>query len=105
MHVHVAGIHSVPQAMDYARECRPFINPNPGFLKHLGEFEVCNSTHFSRTWWVYRPASSFQAREFGSTTIRFPQDEPLTVKTVYEWLQDDGTWKPRVVNIGASARE
>lgn len=40
------------------------------------------------------------------TTIRFPQDgKPITVKTIYEWLQSDGTWKPRTVTVDASPSE
>ena len=39
---------------------------------------------------------------FGTTTIRFPPDEPLTIKTVYEWLHPDGKWIPRVVVTEAS---
>eukprot|EP00040_Diaphanoeca_grandis_P026240 m.146783 g.146783 ORF g.146783 m.146783 type:complete len:351 (-) comp30499_c2_seq1:114-1166(-) len=62
-------------ATSLVRKERPFINPNPGFLKQLGVYEE---------------------KLFGSTTIRFP-DEPVTLRTIYEWLQDDGTWEKRVV--------
>eukprot|EP00729_Bicosta_minor_P008940 gene8940-31513_t len=56
----------------------PFINPNPGFMQQLGEWE---------------------AEKFGVSTIRFPQDgQPITLRTIYEWLQEDGTtWVKRVV--------
>eukprot|EP00035_Acanthoeca_spectabilis_P037870 m.48094 g.48094 ORF g.48094 m.48094 type:complete len:392 (-) comp8897_c1_seq2:852-2027(-) len=63
------------EATSYTRERRPFINPNPGFLLQLGAHEL-------------------ETR--GKTTIRFP-DEPVTLRTIYEWLADDGTWIPRVV--------
>ena len=71
---------SLKAATDYCRSCRPFINTNPGFLKQLGLYELSL---------------------FGTTTIRFP-DEPLTIKTVYEWLYPDGKWIPRVVVTDAS---
>lgn len=38
-----------------------------------------------------------QERLHGKTTIRFPADQPLTMHCVYEWLQPDGQWRPRVV--------
>ena len=47
----------------------------------------------------YRPRhlSGTQVELFGSTTIRFP-DEPITLRTIYEWLQADGeTWVKRKV--------
>jgi hypothetical protein len=56
---------------------RPFINPNPGFLLQL---------------------SCFEKEKFGKTTIRFPQDgKAITLRTIYEWEADDGSWIPRVV--------
>eukprot|EP00042_Codosiga_hollandica_P044299 m.432888 g.432888 ORF g.432888 m.432888 type:complete len:381 (-) comp56757_c0_seq4:2781-3923(-) len=68
---------SLKKAVDWCRECRPFINPNPGFLFQLGRHEM---------------------DLFGQTSIRFPDpDAKLTVKSIYEWLQADGTWLPRVV--------
>lgn len=64
------------EATALTRGHRPFINPNPGFLKQLGLYEV---------------------ELFGSTTIRFP-DGPITLRTIYEWLQADGeTWVKRKV--------
>lgn len=78
------------------RQCRPFINPNPGFLHGLSQFEV--RPGFS----VASPHSCVhQLKLRGTCTIRFP-DEPLTIKTVYEWLGDDGVWRPRLVVTDAS---
>ncbi|EDQ88713.1 uncharacterized protein MONBRDRAFT_25952 [Monosiga brevicollis MX1] len=68
---------TLKQAYDYVHSKRPYINPNPGFLKQLGEWEHANR---------------------GSSTIRFPEDDaPITLITPYEWLQADGTWKMRVL--------
>eukprot|EP00041_Stephanoeca_diplocostata_P017658 m.361227 g.361227 ORF g.361227 m.361227 type:complete len:382 (-) comp20777_c0_seq1:1201-2346(-) len=63
-------------ATQLTRDKRPFINPNPGFLQQLGYHE--EALH-------------------GSSTIRFPPGEPVTLRTVYEWRSPDGTWIPRVV--------
>lgn len=70
---------SLKAATDQCRACRPFINPNPGFLQALGIFEESL---------------------LGSTTIRFPEG-PVTIKTLYEWY-DNGVWVPRVVVSEAS---
>ena len=44
-----------------------------------------------------RCLSGVQVELFGSTTIRFP-DGPITLRTIYEWLQADGeTWVKRKV--------
>mmetsp|Transcript_35660 Transcript_35660/g.93215 ORF Transcript_35660/g.93215 Transcript_35660/m.93215 type:complete len:399 (-) Transcript_35660:93-1289(-) len=55
---------------------RPYINPNPGFMLQLGKFEE---------------------EVKGASTIRFPKDEPVTLRTVYEWHEADGSWTPRKV--------
>ena len=49
-----------------------------------------------------------QFRLQDSSSIRFPVDgKPITFNTVYEWLEADGTWKPRFtvghVNSGEDA--
>ena len=52
------------------------------------------------------PPTHPQQRLRGTTTIRFPDDgKPLTVKTIYEWLQSDGSWKPRAVTVDAAPTE
>lgn len=38
-----------------------------------------------------------QVKLRGKSTIRFPDSGEPTTRTIYEWLQDDGTWLPRVV--------
>lgn len=97
---------SLKQATDFVRECRPYINPNPGFLLKLGDFEVRPQIHrsFSRQTFTVGdlPSGSspspphLQEKLLGKRTIRFPQDgKPITMTTEYEWLQADGTWKKR----------
>eukprot|EP00117_Sycon_ciliatum_P025872 scpid75352/ scgid21375/ Probable rhodanese domain-containing dual specificity protein phosphatase len=72
---------SLRKAYNFVKTIRPFVNPNPSFLKQLAVYET---------------------QLFGSSTIRFP-DEPLTLGTLFEWLQDDGkTWVKRVVVSKAS---
>ena len=44
-----------------------------------------------------------QLRTRGTSTIRFPDDAPLSIRTIYEWLGDDGVWRPRVVVTGSPA--
>lgn len=76
---------SLREANEYAKQRRPYINPNPGFLCQLGRHEE---------------------RLRGETTIRFPRDgAPLTVKTVYEWKMADGAWVPRQTFTGHAPPE
>ena len=66
---------SLKQAYDFVKRKRPTINPNPKFLKQLGEFEL---------------------KLRGVSTIRFREKGPITVSTIYEWLIG-AEWIPRVV--------
>lgn len=60
----------------------PLLNPNRSCL--LG---------WSEQW---TQISWTQNELLGRTTIRFPDDgKEITVRTQYEWLQDDGSWLPR----------
>jgi protein-tyrosine phosphatase len=67
---------SLKDAVHMVRLCRPFINPNPGFLLQLQRMEMTVR---------------------GQASIRFPPDEVITVKIAYDWLQEDGSWVPRAV--------
>ena len=67
---------SLREATEYVRKKRPFINPNPGFLQQLGQHEE---------------------KIHGECTVRFPEGEVITTRTIYEWRTKDGGWEPRKV--------
>lgn len=41
--------------------------------------------------------SEYERKLFGKTSIRFPENEPITFNTEYEWLHADGTWVKQVI--------
>ena len=82
----------------FVRQRRTFINPNPGFLEQLGRYEVSGTPKRAQRGMQRPHAAAAQVELFGSTTIRFPDDgKPITLRTIYSWRQDDGSWVDRVV--------
>jgi hypothetical protein len=70
-------------AHDEVRRRRPYINPTPGFVCQLARHELATR---------------------GAATARFPPAAfPLTVASVYEWRNADGTWSPRTTYTGLDA--
>ena len=72
--MHTKGL-SLKESYDLVKSKRPCIHPNPRFLKELSKQEL---------------------ELKGCNTIRFREEEILSVSSVYDWLID-GQWVPRTV--------